>query len=278
MGSYRGITISSVFAKILETLILPRLSDVLTELILPDVLQTTYQKGLSCSDATFVTQEALFSHIREGGHPYFCLFDLEKAVDSIELSVLLEELFDIGIRERFWQIIDRWYISTSCRVQVNGTKSHSYPISRGVKQGLVLPPILLLMVIDTLLGNLRRKEAGISICGTFVGGAAHADDLRTIAKNKDCISQQYSIIDQFTLNHHLKLNLSKTKIIKISRHLSAPEQIHLPQLEISTTPSAKCLGIWWQNNLIAERSINDNITKARKAFLHRVQLMLFWVI
>ena len=155
VGSYRGITISSVFAKILETLILTRLSDVITELNFPDVLQTAYQKGLSCSDATFVTQEALFSHIREGGHPYLCLFDLEKAVDSIELSVLLEQLFDIGIREIFWQIIHRWYISTSCRVQVNGTKSDSYPISRGVKQRSVLSPILFPMVIDTLLGNLR---------------------------------------------------------------------------------------------------------------------------
>ena len=232
----------------------------ITELDLPDVLQTAHLKGLSCSDATFITQEALLAHLREGGHPYLCLFDLEKAFDSIELSVLLERLFDIGIHGRFWRIIHRWYISASCRVQVNGTKSDSYPISRGVKQGSVLSPILFLMVIDTLLGKLRREEAGISICGTFVGGAAHAET------SKDCISQQYSIIDQFTSNNNLKLNLFKTEIIKISRHLSAPEQIHLPQLEISTTSSAKCLGVWWQYNLMAGRSINENITKARRAF------------
>ena len=264
--SYQGITISSVFAKILETLILTRLSDVVTELNLPDVLQTAYQKGLSCSDVTFVTQEALLAHLREGGHPYLCLFDLDNAFDSIELSILLEQLFNIGIRGKFWQIIHHWYISVSCRVQVNGTKSDSYSISRGVKQGSILSPILFLIIINTPLGNLRREEAGISICGTFVGGAAHVDDLRTIATSKDCISQQYSIIDQFTSNNHLKLNLSKTEIIEISRHLSAPEQIHLPQLDISTTSSAKCLSVCWQYNLMAGRSIHENITKARSVF------------
>ena len=107
VSSYRGITISSVLAKILETLILTRMSDVIAELNLPDLLQTAYQKGLSCSDATFATQEALIAHLREGGHPYLCLFDLEKAFDSVELPILLKRLFDIGIRGRCWRIIQQ---------------------------------------------------------------------------------------------------------------------------------------------------------------------------
>ena len=94
MGSYRGITISSVFTKIRETLILTQLSDVITELNFPDILQTSYQKGLSGSDATFVTQEALLAHLREGGHTYLCLLHLQKAFDSIELSLLLERHFE----------------------------------------------------------------------------------------------------------------------------------------------------------------------------------------
>ena len=263
VSSYRGITISSVLAKILQTLILTRMSDVIAELNLPDILQTAYQKGLSCSDATFATQEALIAHLREGGHPYLCLFDLEKA---FELPILLKRLFDIGIRGRCWRIIHRWYTTASSRVKINGSISDSYPITRGVKQGSVLSPILFLMVIDTLLGNLRQNKAGISMYGTYIGGAAHADDLRTIAASKDSIVQQYSIINQFTEGNHLRLNLSKTEVIKISHHLSDPELIHLPQLELFTTSSAKCLGVWWQHNLMAERSVKENITRARKAF------------
>ena len=72
-SSYRGITISSSLSKLLDVVILNRMRPFLDELNIPDRLQTAYQKGLSCSDATFVTQETLLHHLREGGHPYLCL-------------------------------------------------------------------------------------------------------------------------------------------------------------------------------------------------------------
>ena len=91
-SSYRGITISPIISKLLEIVILKRIEPLLKDLNIPDRLQTAYRKGLSCSDAIFSTQAALLIHLREGGHPYLCLFDLEKAFDSVEHCVLLEKL------------------------------------------------------------------------------------------------------------------------------------------------------------------------------------------
>ena len=105
--SYKGIAISSLLSKLLE---LNRLHPFLDEINVPDHLQTAYQKGLSCSDEIFAMQEALLIHLMEGGHPYLCLFDLEKAFDSIEHSILLERLFEIGVNSRYWYIILNWYI------------------------------------------------------------------------------------------------------------------------------------------------------------------------
>ncbi len=59
VNSYRGITLSSVLAKLLEIVLLQRLSPVLEDLGVPDSLQTAYQKGISCMDAIYATQEAL---------------------------------------------------------------------------------------------------------------------------------------------------------------------------------------------------------------------------
>ena len=38
----------------------------------------------------------------------------------------------------------------------------------GVKQGSVLSPLLFLIVVDTLLKDLRHNEAGLSLLGLFV--------------------------------------------------------------------------------------------------------------
>ena len=265
VNSYRGITVSSVFSKLLEV-ILNRLSDTLEDLQLPDVLQTAYQKGLSCSDAVFVTQEALLIHLCKNGHLYLCLFDLEKAFNSIELSVLLRNLFNIGINGKCWRIIESWYTAAYSRIHVDGAISNPYLISRGVKQGSVLSPILFLIVIDPLLKTLRDNNAGLSVYGTYIGGAAHADDLRTATATKNSIIQQVDIIEEFTSANHLKLNSSKTEIIKISRNFPDPEPIQVSNWDVTTVASAKCLGVWWQFNLSALRAVQENISKARRAF------------
>ena len=63
VSSYRGITLSSVLSKVLEIILLQRLSSPLEKQGFPDQLQTAYQKGVSCMDAIFATQETLTNHL-----------------------------------------------------------------------------------------------------------------------------------------------------------------------------------------------------------------------
>ena len=66
-GNYRGITLSSVITKLFEIILLQCLTPVLEEAGVPDFAQTAYQKGLSCADAIYTTQEALLTHVHDGG-------------------------------------------------------------------------------------------------------------------------------------------------------------------------------------------------------------------
>ena len=113
LGSYRGITLSSVISKDLGIILLQRLSHVLEEAGVPDFAQTSYQKGLSCADAIFATQEALLTHVSDGGKPFLCFYDIEKAFDSVELPILLKELHTIGINGKFWRLLKHWDSTTS---------------------------------------------------------------------------------------------------------------------------------------------------------------------
>ena len=61
---------------------------ILLEFNSPHFLQAVYQRGVSCGDAIFATQEAALKVLREGGKAFLSLFDLEKALDTIEKPVL----------------------------------------------------------------------------------------------------------------------------------------------------------------------------------------------
>ena len=103
--------LTSMVAKVLEFLFLERLQFVFAEAGLPHmhVNQSAYRKAVSCADAIFVTQETIARYLRGGSRVHMCLYDLQKAFDSVEYPVLLERLFDAGVNGKTWRILNSWY-------------------------------------------------------------------------------------------------------------------------------------------------------------------------
>ncbi len=140
VDSYRGVTLTSMVAKVLEFLLLDRLQMVFLQANLPHVNQTAYRKSVSCADAIFATQEVIARYLRGGSRVSMCLYDLQKAFDSVEYPALLEKLHDVGVNGKMWRLLKNWYEGGSCRVRVDGRLSESFSVERGVKQGSVLSP------------------------------------------------------------------------------------------------------------------------------------------
>ena len=113
---------------------------------MPHINQLAYRKWVSCTDAIFATQEAIARYLRDGSKVYMCLFNLQKAFDSIEYPALLSHFYKVGINGKLWRVLRNW-----CRVRVDGQCSESFRVERGVRQGSVLSPMLFLVVMDPLL-------------------------------------------------------------------------------------------------------------------------------
>ena len=92
----------------------------LLEAGIPHINQSAYRKGVACADAIFATQEAITWYLRSSSKVYMCLFDLQKAFDSIEYPVLLSHLYKVGINGKLRRILRSWYTGMKCRVRVDG--------------------------------------------------------------------------------------------------------------------------------------------------------------
>ena len=229
--------------------------------------QTAYRKCSSCQNAIFATQEAILKVIRDDGEAYLWLHDLEKAFDSIEHSILLNSLYDAGVNGKAWRVVSSIYNNLNAVVKSGSSYSSHFPISRGVQQGSVLSPTFFLVVIDKLLSELSEKKAGVSICELYLGGAAHADDVRTVATSAKGAEEQGLLISDFADNNGLTLNRFKTEVVKISRnHSSADNSLMLLNTSLPIVAQAKCLGYQWNKSLSAKTAVEENIAKARRQF------------
>ena len=232
----------------------------------PVLAQTAYRKNISCQDAIFVSMEAIRSILRDGNSAYLSLYDLEKAFDSIELPILLRSLFRAGVNGKSWRLVRSWHSNLSAVVRTGSTMSTSIPILRGVQQGSVLSPTFFSVIMDELLQRLSTKGCGATICHLYLGGAAHADDVRAIASST---SVAEAIISDFSSEYGLRLNRAKTEIVKVSNSTqsrSTPEHHSLIDSNVPTLPQANCLGFLWSSTLSAKPGIEHNINKARKQF------------
>ena len=234
---------------------------------LPHVNQSAYRRGVSCADAIFATQEMIARYLGGGSRVYMCLYDLQKAFDSVEYPVLLQKLFDAGVNGKLWRLLKSWYEGGSCQVKLDGKLSRHFPIGRGVRQGSVLSPALFLLVMDPLLRQLQASGLGLTINKYYAGGYMHADDIRTLATSEETLTRQIALVKTFAEENLLKLNINKCEIVVFSRDRNfAPPLCEIEGSEMPAGDVGKCLGYWWKGDLLATKSVVENIKKARRAF------------
>ena len=90
-----------------------------------------------------------------------------------------------------------------------------------------------------------------------MGGAIHADDLRTTATSSSTIYKQDEVINSFVSDSCLKLNTAKFEVVKISPYSHDTSAVQIGNSTITTSNASKCLGVWWNSSLSAKNSVSD---------------------
>ena len=274
-SNYRGISLTSVFAKVFEIILSTRITPTLKAAGIPQPTQTAYREGVSCSDSIFAGLEASKRFVSNGDNVYSCFYDLASAFDTVEFCVLLDNLFHAGIKGKCWRLLRAWYHNLTSQVRLGCHMSKPFVISRGIRQGSVLSPLLFNLVMDPLLTDLRSRSLGISINGLFLGAFAHADDLRTMAPNVEDTTDQASTVYSFAQSKGLHLCPEKCSLLSSSKGFPLPSLKIGNETSLPVEKSVKCLGVWWDTSPSSRTCVSERIQKARAAFFANGQLGAF---
>ena len=96
------------------------------------------------------------------------------------------------------------------------------------------------------------------------------DDVRTLASSKESLQARAAMVKEFAKRNFLKLNVGKCEVVMFSRGCSVdvPECVVDGSVSLPAGDIGRCLGFWWKGDLLATRSVDENIKKARRAFFH----------
>ena len=197
------------------------------------------------------------------GGAVLILLDLSAAFDTIDHTILLQRLHDLGIRDTALDWFKSYLSQRRQSIAINAIRSPHRNLSFGVPRGSVLGPILFTLY-TTPLGAIARKYQ--------LNFHLYADDAElymAFKRNNEeslplVISNiQNCVIDikSWITTNMLQLNMDKTEVLvlmnKSFRNLITMNKIKIDSIDISTASSVRNLGAIFDSALSSEAFVNS---------------------
>ena len=198
--NWRPISPLNVDYKIASRAIAGRLLQMLSSVIDKD--QTCGVPGRFIGENVAFLRDVV-DYASHSGSPCALLsLDQEKAFDRVDWGFLKATLCEMGFGPSFSGWVELFYSGSQSAVYVNGHVSSFFSLSRGVRQGCPLSPLLYVLVAEVLACNIRCHP---DISGMVLPGASvplpplsqYADDTSVVVTSDRAIVATFEVHDLY---------------------------------------------------------------------------------
>ena len=199
LSNWRPISLLNVDCKIVSKALCNRLKGVIGSIVHPD--QTCGIPGRSITDNLHLLRNVLDYVEQKGMKLVLLSLDQMKAFDNVSHEFLFEALERFGFGPDFRHWIQLLYTDVESQVLVNGFRTDSFPVTKGVRQGCSISPLLFVLVVEALAVSLRDngKVSGIPIPGykQMVKVSQYADDIIIFVSDMRSIYESLKMVAAF---------------------------------------------------------------------------------
>ena len=210
MDNYRGITVTSVFGKLFETLLLLQLTEMNHD---QSDMQVGFTKGMTPTMAALLLSEADNDARTQKKPLYLATLDAKKAFDVVDHTILLNNIYEQGINKKLWMIIKDLYSGLSAKIKWKNQMEDSFQILQGVRQGGILSTHFYKVYVNGLLVEIRRNNLGKFIGCIYVGCPTCADDVLLITEDPDEMLMMLAIASSYSGEKRYIIHPQKTNVV-----------------------------------------------------------------
>lgn len=209
INNWRPLTISSVLLRLYTSVIARR--------VLESFNLNERQRGFiaapGCAENNYLL-ERVIEHAKKNSNPLCVAFlDLAKAFDTVSHLHLVAGLERFQADSHFIEVVKDLYHDASTVFVTARGKTGKIPMTRGVKQGDPLSPLLFNIAMDPLLAMITEQKNGYRFgdeVDDLIEALAYADDNALITDSPEEMSANLDLVDDFCQATGMRLNVKKS--------------------------------------------------------------------
>lgn len=261
--NYRPISLTPVFHKIMEKLILEQMWKFVIKYNLINDNQYGFRKGHSTVHAILSFINNIYAKIKTD---YFVgiFLDLKKAYDSISHEVLLNKLGNYGFRGKIGIWLKDYLKNRVQIVKMGNIKSKELEIQRGILQGSILGCLLFCLYINDIV-NITNIDTNITLFADDTNVLIHGNTINEAMETANKVTKN---IDYWLAENSMALNANKTKHMIFQKCKNQDivdyKVIKYKENIIEEVKDINFLGIVIDNKLNFKNHINKIVQKIKK--------------
>ncbi|KAM9790323.1 uncharacterized protein ACBT44_018929 isoform 1-T2 [Syngnathus typhle] len=271
LSNYRPISNLSFLSKTLERIVSAQLHTHLQSNNLYEPFQSGFRPLHSTETALVKVTNDLLISADSGALNILLLLDLSAAFDTVNHSILLQRLRQLGVEGTALDWLTSYLTNRNHFISLSGHTSILSPVTQGVPQGSVLGPLLFICYLFPL-GTVIRKLNLDFHC--------YADDtqiyIRTTPTRNPSLTHFetcISTIKAWLTHNFLKLNSDKTELLligtKSSLNKTGSITLTIDSSNITPSPLARNLGIIFDPTLSFQPHVSS-VVKTSYFHLRRI--------
>ena len=238
-ANYRGITVTKIFAKILQSVLKRRIDVQIASIQNP--LQRGFTEAIPMLFAAFLASEVIIESGENKEEVLLLTLDAEKAFDKLNHEILFNKLYHYGITGDMWILLRNMYREMNIQVKWGDLLTDKIFVNQGIQQGAKLSTSLYKCYNNAILDSVAESGLGSYIGTACVATPTCADDILVLAKSEPELQGIVDIIYHHTQRDLVKINPQKSELV--CHHTKQDIKVNLGNNQIQKCSKTKHLGI-----------------------------------